>query len=247
MDKNTKSKKYDRFIDLIKDNESLVYNKDVADLLGIDPRNLASYKNRGVPKSWIQWYCSKYKITPKSLLLILDGKPGIQKGNKEPRVDKMKDEFIDLLKEKVAFLSNKLSDAEKGKYQKKYPESFGAMVDLVESAQSLWEWNFTASPTPMSLADNKGIILNVNKALLNRLGWSKSEMVGKPFVDFIHPDDVGGALKEMAKEDRNYKTRALRFDGEYCKVHIKAKSFITKQAKFSVATIECVDNCCVNH
>lgn len=247
MDKNKKSKNYDKFIALIKDNESLVYNKDVAYLLGIDPRNLASYKNRGVPKSWIQWYCSRYKVTPKSLLLILDGKPGIQRRNKEPQVDKMKDEFIDLLKEKVEFLSNKLSHYEKGRYQKKYPESFGAMVDMVESAQSLWEWNFTTSPTPMSLADEEGVILNVNDALQSRLGWSKLEMVGKPIVDFIHPDDVDGALIEIAKEDRNYNTRVLRSDGTYCRVQVKAKIFITPRAKFSVATLVCDDDCYSNN
>jgi len=43
--------------------------------------------------------------------------------------------------------------------------------------------------TSIATTDWRGRFTFVNDALCNTVGYSKNELIGKPFVDFIHPDD----------------------------------------------------------
>jgi len=54
------------FIDAIKIKEKLRFDKDVADLIGVDKHSLANAKLREkLPSSYIIWYCSRYNVSKK--------------------------------------------------------------------------------------------------------------------------------------------------------------------------------------
>jgi len=46
----------------------------------------------------------------------------------------------------------------------------------------------------MMVSDRQGVILAVNPAWTQRLGWREAELVGAPFTRFLHPDDVAQTL-----------------------------------------------------
>ncbi len=46
----------------------------------------------------------------------------------------------------------------------------------------------------MMVSDRNGVILAVNPAWTQRLGWREDELVGAPFTRFLHPDDVAQTL-----------------------------------------------------
>ena len=48
-------------------------------------------------------------------------------------------------------------------------------------------------------ADARGYFISLNAAWENVLGWSREELTGRPFIEFVHPDDVERTLAESAK------------------------------------------------
>ena len=47
------------------------------------------------------------------------------------------------------------------------------------------------------IANVDGFFYKVNPAFTDVLGYSKEELEGKPFIDFVHPDDLDKTLKEI--------------------------------------------------
>ena len=63
------------------------------------------------------------------------------------------------------------------------------------------------------ITNMKGIILQINNACKNILGYEKEELVNKSFLDFIHPDDIEKTINEMKKIE-NYEAVFL-FENRY--------------------------------
>jgi len=67
--------------------------------------------------------------------------------------------------------------------------------------------------------DLSGNMAFVNEAFCKILGYSFEELVGKPFVDFVHPDDKANVLDKFAEglmhpdKDYHLEFRAIRKDG----------------------------------
>jgi PAS domain S-box-containing protein len=59
---------------------------------------------------------------------------------------------------------------------------------------------FQLSSDIMVIADPNGCFKKVNPACLQILGYSETELLAKPFVDFVHPDDRQLTLDEMARQ-----------------------------------------------
>lgn len=54
------------FIDAIKFKEKLRFDKQVAELIGVDKASLANAKVRSkLPNSYVMWYCSRYNVSTK--------------------------------------------------------------------------------------------------------------------------------------------------------------------------------------
>ena len=72
----------------------------------------------------------------------------------------------------------------------------------------------------MLIAEFNGEIVAVNPAWTQVLGWSQSELKGKSFLDFLHPDDdqiTSAATQDLAQgvSFPNFENRYLHKDGSY--------------------------------
>jgi PAS domain S-box-containing protein len=66
------------------------------------------------------------------------------------------------------------------------------------------------------IANVDGFFYKVNPAFTDVLGYSEEELVGKPFIDFIHPEDLDNTYKEVEKLSNGHKT--ISFENRYrCK------------------------------
>jgi PAS domain S-box-containing protein len=80
-------------------------------------------------------------------------------------------------------------------------------------------YNFFQSSTDlMVIADPNGAFLKTNPACTQILGYSEQELVAKPFVEFVHPEDKQVTLDEMARQQKigssfNFENRYVCKDG----------------------------------
>lgn len=90
---------------------------------------------------------------------------------------------------------------------------------LDESHIATRTWRVT--PDLMCILDRAGCFLAVNPAWSNTLGWPRERIVGRPYLDFLHPDDVARSNEAFAqvKSGRpvlRFENRYLKQDGGYC-------------------------------
>ena len=75
---------------------------------------------------------------------------------------------------------------------------------------------FNLSINPMCMADPNGCLKQVNPAFVQLTGYSESELIAKPFLDFVLPEDRQRTGDEMKLQVENRPT--LHFDNRYlCK------------------------------
>lgn len=75
---------------------------------------------------------------------------------------------------------------------------------------------FNLSTDIMVIADPKGAFKRVNPTCLHVLGYSEDELLAKPFIDFVHPDDKQPTLDEMVRQMQT--GSSLNFENRYiCK------------------------------
>lgn len=55
---------------------------------------------------------------------------------------------------------------------------------------------FEFSNEMLCLANEQGYFTRVNPAWTKTLGWSADELTSRPFVDFVHPDDLAATIQE---------------------------------------------------
>ena len=99
---------------------------------------------------------------------------------------------------------------------------------------------FTHSVDMLTIAGYDGYLKVVNPAWERTLGWSEQELLSKPWVHFVHPDDVGAT--ENAKvniidgnEVVHFENRYLCKDGAYKWLSWRAFPYSQEQIMFSVA------------
>lgn len=86
---------------------------------------------------------------------------------------------------------------------------------------------FTLSPDLVCVAGSDGYFKRVNPAFEDTLGYASRELLAKPFVDFVHPEDREATIEELAKlsTDRStslFENRFRRSDGSYVWLEWKA-------------------------
>lgn len=102
----------DDFIEKVKQNEGFRFDKQVADLIGIDKASLANAKVRNkLPNSYVMWYCENYNITLKEFHKDITTTINKQKDND------MYEFALELAKEKIASLEEKIQVLEKTKVE----------------------------------------------------------------------------------------------------------------------------------
>ena len=72
-----------------------------------------------------------------------------------------------------------------------------------------------------------GVVLYASPALTELLGWSADRVLGRPIINFCHPDDVAAAEAALqtlgVQNEAGYRARALRSDGGYLWVEARAR------------------------
>lgn len=88
-------------------------------------------------------------------------------------------------------------------------------ADFLNSQKELQNF-IELSKDLVCIANVDGFFYKVNPAFTDVLGYSKEELEGKPFIDFIHPDDLEKTFKEVEKLSNGHKT--ISFENRYrCK------------------------------
>ncbi|MBF0461981.1 MAG: PAS domain S-box protein [Magnetococcales bacterium] len=99
----------------------------------------------------------------------------------------------------------------------------GSVIDITERKQIEMEkeqyYNlFRAASDLMCIADPLGCFKKVNPAVLETLGYTESEMLARPFIEFVHPDDQQSTRDEMNRQlqigfSLNFENRYVCQDG----------------------------------
>lgn len=71
-------------------------------------------------------------------------------------------------------------------------ERINTDLERYQQIKDEWEWFFENSLDLLCIAGTDGYFKRVNRAFTETLGYSAQELLGRPFTDFIHPDDIAG-------------------------------------------------------
>lgn len=104
--------------------------------------------------------------------------------------------------------------------------TFNEMAEELErrvTALREYKTFFNLSRDLLCIAGTDGYFKRVNPAFERTLGWSEEELLGRPFVEFVHPDDVKRTVRETEKLARgvptvSFENRYRRADGEYVRL-----------------------------
>ena len=118
-------------------------------------------------------------------------------------------------------------------------------ADLNRSALDLARF-FELSPDMFCLASLDGYFQRVNENFTRVLGFSKAELVSRPFLDFVHPDDLPQTLLQMGKLSHGlpvvrFKNRYRDVDGNYRWFEWTAKSIPEEGVIFAIARTDEID------
>ncbi len=98
----------------------------------------------------------------------------------------------------------------------------GQVVDITPQKKAAEEQDafFTLSADLLAVAGKDGYLKRVNPAWTETLGWTEDDLVSRPFIAFVHPDDVDASEAEAARTyrggiSRGFRNRYRHADGSY--------------------------------
>ncbi len=97
------------------------------------------------------------------------------------------------------------------------------------------------------IADLQGFFLRINSNFSRVLGYSTDQLLSRPFLDFVHPDDINQTMQQM--EMLNAEQPVVRFrnryrtsGGPYVVLEWTAKTIHDEQVVFAVARVVTATN-----
>jgi PAS domain S-box-containing protein len=99
---------------------------------------------------------------------------------------------------------------------------------------------FERSLDMLATADFDGYLRVVNPAFERFLGQTSEELIGRPYLDFVHPDDVASTMVEAAKlakgvDSTQFENRHRCGDGSYRWIRWSAKAVLGDRLLYCVA------------
>ncbi|NND98499.1 MAG: protein kinase [Pirellulaceae bacterium] len=99
---------------------------------------------------------------------------------------------------------------------------------------------FDLSPDLFCIADLNGFFRRINSNFKRILGFDNDELLSKPFLNYVHPDDVEATLAQMAhlsagKPVIRFRNRYRTVHGHYIMLEWTAKAIPEDQLIFAVA------------
>jgi PAS domain S-box-containing protein len=106
-------------------------------------------------------------------------------------------------------------------------------------AQSELDRIFTLSPDLIAVADLESHFTRVNPAVEQLLGYPQDELLERPYLDFVHPDDREQTAAESAaigqgKKTFSFENRYVRKDGSYRVLEWTATPVVEENVMYSV-------------
>lgn len=100
----------------------------------------------------------------------------------------------------------------------------GIARDISERKQAESQFNrfFELSLDMMCISSADGYFKRVSPAFTKTLGWSTEEILARPFLDFVHPDDNAATRREVERQVNagesvmQFENRYLHKDGSWC-------------------------------
>ena len=117
--------------------------------------------------------------------------------------DDKPNQFTDLEQQVKETLANQIAVAIK---------NAEAFADIRRSQQEV-DRIFNSTLDMLGSANFDGYLIRLNDAWENTLGWTREELMSRPFVSFVHPDDVEETQAEAAKIGEGAKS--IRFTNRY--------------------------------
>jgi PAS domain S-box-containing protein len=114
---------------------------------------------------------------------------------------------------------------------------------LHEPSVGLEQRLFDLSPDLLCVADFDGMFRRVNPAFERALGWSQEEVEGRPFRDFIHPNDIEPTLAEFVRlvttgqPTISFENRYRCSDGRFVRLQWVAQPEIESGLIYSIARL----------
>jgi PAS domain S-box-containing protein len=133
----------------------------------------------------------------------------------------------DLLKKEVVRKTAELLQANEDLKQE-VEERARAQESLEQKTEEL-ERYFTESLDLLCIADTDGYLLRLNPEWKTTLGYELSELEGRQFLEFVHPEDVEATVEAVfqlkaQKEVRNFENRYQCKDGTYRWIEWRSRS-----------------------
>ncbi len=118
----------------------------------------------------------------------------------------------------------------------------GTITDITQSKQAEDELQrfFNIIPDLVCIASINGRFLKINPMWREMLGYTEQEILAKPFLEFIHPDDRDATMKEVEQQlagesTMQFTNRYRCKDGSYRWLEWKATPAVDKKLLFASA------------